>query len=407
MPMSRKRRNSSKKILNRILAILAAVLAILGVCTLYLIYSYSVGQKKLSKTYVNGFGYSKTSNIHESLSILLMGVDTGDSERGGQQSWNGNSDSQIILTMNPKTKTTTLISMQRDTMTNILNEKKSIVSTQKMNAAYPLGYNSGGLNRAASYAMSTISEQCGISINDFVVINMDGLVQLIDDIGGIDIINNSGTDIFISNTEPQYKAVVPFIGEGKYQHINGEQALVYSRDRDHLPNGDYGRSEHQKEVLQQLIKKLLQVDSVFVYQKFINHLSNNFKTNIPIDFKSISDLWKYRDCFEKVISIQYQGIGEMVTDPTGNELSYQFIPRSVYLAVQNSLKKSLGEPTIQDINGNIITYEKYFERSAPLYYLPLATVTERGRTTRFGVNPDGSFSGIERNNCQKYLNCTG
>mgnify|MGYP002507303875 FL=1 len=114
-----------------------------------------------------------------------------------------------------------------------------------MNAAYPLGYNENGLETAVSYAMNTISEQSGISIDNFVAMNMDGLVNLVDDVGGIDVINDSGGDIFISNTEPQYTAVVPFIGEGKSQHINGEQALVFSRDRDHLPNGDYGRSAHK------------------------------------------------------------------------------------------------------------------------------------------------------------------
>ncbi|MEG9210560.1 LCP family protein [Lactococcus lactis] len=114
-----------------------------------------------------------------------MGVDTGDNSRGGADSWNGNSDSQIILTLNPRTKTTTIISVERDTMTNIEDASGKIQSTQKMNAAYPLGFNNGGLSSAVTYAMKTIGNQVGLNLNNFMIVNMDGLVNLVNDVGGV------------------------------------------------------------------------------------------------------------------------------------------------------------------------------------------------------------------------------
>ncbi|WP_197458047.1 LCP family protein [Lactococcus sp. DD01] len=309
----------------------------------------------------------------------------------------------MILTLNPETKTTTIISIQRDTMTNIINSKKEVLSTQKMNAAYPLGYNENGLETAVSYAMNTISEQSGISIDNFVAMNMDGLVNLVDDVGGIDVINDSGGDIFISNTEPQYTAVVPFIGEGKSQHINGEQALVFSRDRDHLPNGDYGRSAHQREVLQALMKKMLNLNSITTYQKFIKSISNDFKTDISVDVKNLMSLMSYKDCFNKVVSIQYEGVGKMVDDASGNEISYQFIPNNVYLSIQNVLRKSINETKIQSLSSNIITYENECGVSPDLYYLPSAVIREGGKSTEYGINPDGDFISIDEANKQEYI----
>lgn len=76
-----------------------------------------------------------------------------------------------------------MVSIERDTMTNILDADGNIVSKQKMNAAYPLGYNSGsssdGLKNAVSYAMKTISAQTGINIDSFATVNFDGLVNMV------------------------------------------------------------------------------------------------------------------------------------------------------------------------------------------------------------------------------------
>lgn len=400
-PNKNYRRSPKKK--NRFLKkIIIFLFILIIIISIGVIYVFSSVQKQLSKTYVDNRSNSEI-NSKKPLSILLMGVDTGDGERGGSLSWNGNSDSQIILTLNPKDKSATMISMQRDTMTNIINENNDIISTQKMNAAYPIGYNKDGINGASEFSMKTIGEQSGINIDNFIAMNMDGLVNLVDDVGGIDVINNSGGDIYISNTEPQYTARIPFIGEGKFQHINGEQALVFSRDRDHLPNGDYGRSQHQREVLQQLVKKLSKFNNISTYQKFIKSISNDFKTDISLDLKNVMSLLSYKDCFDKIISIQYEGVGSTAIDSQGTYASFQFIPTDVYLAINNAMKKSINQTDIATLNSNIITYEKHFGTVPPFFCLPSASVTEAGKTTKYGVNTSGEFVTIDKENQNLYV----
>ena len=381
-----------------LLMIAAIILVTVGAGFAYVSTVLNATTKSFSKTYskINEKS-NQTIKATKPLTILLMGVDTG-GDRGGSQDWNGNSDSQIVMTLNPKTHTTTMISMERDTMTNILDDQGNIISTQKMNAAYPSGYNAGGFDGAVKYAMTTIGAQAGVNIDNFVTMNFDGIQNLVNNVGGITVDNTSGTTLYISNTEPDYTATVP----PGVQHINGEQALVYARDRDHLPNGDYGRAAHQREVISAVTKKLISLDNITQYQKFLNDISQDFKTNIAINASTLPSLAAYKDCFDKVVSVQYQGIGDEV-----DGVSYQFMPQETDLAVQNVMRKSLGESTIDTLDNSVITYESYFGAQASGYLLPSATVTEKGKSTTYGVSDDGSLVNINADNSGQYVSTSG
>ena len=388
-----------------------------GTAFLFTISSSTVKTLKTTYTNVGNTNASTTIKATKPLTIVLLGVDTGGAGRGTADSWNGNSDSQIVVTLNPQTDTTTMISMERDTMTNILDSNGNKVGyPQKMNAAYPLGYNTGdstgqGLQTAVSYAMNTISAQAGIKIDNFVTLNFDGLINLVNAVGGIDIYNdpkmisntaaypNPNHEIFISDTEPQYTAVVP----AGWQHINGEQALVYTRDRHHRVNGDFGRIAAQREVVTALMKKMLTLDNITQYQKFLTEVSNDFKTNIPITNQTLSSLLGYKDSFKKIVSIQYDLVSGMV-----NHTSYQFVPTNVYLAVQNAMRESLGESSDMTMNNNLITYESYFgQNSNSAYLMPSATVTENGTATVYGVDTNGKLVSINSTNSGKYISTNG
>lgn len=363
-------------------------------------------------TYTNA-GSKQTEQVIKAtkpLTILVMGIDTGGEGRGTADSWNGNSDSQILITLDPTKNTTTMVSVERDTMTNILDGSGNIVSKEKLNAAYPLGYNAGGktkgLETGVSYAMKTIGEQTGVNIDNFITMNFDGLINLVNDVGGIDVYNDPNSiapstsdypnpkhEIFISDTEPQYTATIP-AGE---QHLNGEQALVYSRDRHHRVGGDYGRQIAQRQVIEALMKKMLSLDNITQYQKILNDASKDFKTNIPINASTISSLLGYKDCFKKVISIQSRGVGNMV-----DGVSYEFFPQDVYLAMQNAMRRSLGEDTLTTLPSNLITYESYFGTPST-YYLPSATVTENGKSTTYGIDTEGNFVNITSQNQDEFI----
>ncbi|WP_374285311.1 LCP family protein [Lactococcus sp.] len=396
----------------------------------FLVYAYGNVQKSLSKTYVNtGTSGSSPQVIQATkpLTILLMGVDTGDTTRGGAGSWDGNSDSQIIMTLNPKTDTTTIVSMERDTMTNIEDTSGTIKSTQKMNAAYPAGYNAGGLTTAVQYAMKTIGNQAGIPLSNFVTVNMDGLINLVNDVGGVEVVNDTnGQDvyqntvsgnitlpvthqivksgaIYISNTEPSYTSFVPYIQGNPEQLVNGNQALVFARDRDTLANGDYGRAAHQREVMTQLVKKMLSINNALKYQKFLNDISSDFKTNISSNLSNLQALLAYRNCFKKIVSIQYQGVGA-----TAEGESYQFIPENVDLAVQNAMKLAAGDATETTLASDMITYESYFGMKPNQYYMPSATVTVSGKSpVVYGLDTTGQLVAITSSNASQFVSTTG
>ena len=370
---------------------------------------------KMTYTNVGNKDTQKVIEATKPLTILLMGVDTGGAGRGDSNSWNGNSDSQILMTLNPQTHTTTMVSLERDTMTNILDAQGKVVSKQKMNAAYPMGYNTAsndteGLKNAVSYAMTTIGEQTGVKIDNFMTVNFDGLINMVNDVGGIDVYNdpkniikdasNPEGNLFISDTEPAYTAVI----KPGHQHLDGDQALVYTRDRHHRTNGDYGRAAAQREVIAALMKKLLSPEYATQYEKILKESSKDFRTNIPINASTITSLLGYKSCFDKVVSIQYEGIGQMVDGG-----SYQFMTSNIYLAIQNAMKKSLGESAVTELPSTLITYETQFGSSSfPNYFMPSATVTEKGKTpVIYGLDTEGNLVKINSGNSGTYVSTNG
>jgi LCP family protein required for cell wall assembly len=144
------------------------------------------------------------------LTVLLMGVDTGDGSRA--ERWEGQSDTMIVMTINPQTNTTTMVSLERDMLTDIIDKDGTMLETAKLNAAYALG--------GTATAVSTIQQQIGLTIDKYALINMNGLKELVDAVGGIDVNNTLGDTISIEETEPDYTATV----EPGEQHINGDQA---------------------------------------------------------------------------------------------------------------------------------------------------------------------------------------
>ena len=83
-------------------------------------YAYTIYQQStqtLAKTYKKIGEETKVIEATEPLTILLMGVDTGNVERTAP--WEGNSDSMILVTVNPKTKKTVMMSLERDILTQI------------------------------------------------------------------------------------------------------------------------------------------------------------------------------------------------------------------------------------------------------------------------------------------------
>ena len=308
-----------KKILLMFFSLLAVTTIGLGAYGLTIL---NQSTNTLSKTFK---GIGDENNViaeNKPMTILLMGVDTGSGSREDQ--WVGNSDTMILVTVNPQTRETTIMSLERDILTNITQDGETVQA--KLNAAYAQG--------GAELAIETIQDLMNIHIDRYAMINMKGLVQLVDKVGGITVNNPFDFDISIEENEPEYTAKIP---PGR-QEIDGEQALVYSRMRYQDPEGDYGRQKRQREVIEKIIKKVLTLDGLSNYQGIIEAVSDNMQTNISLDTNSLMQLMGYRDALKNIRMEQLKGEDATLADGG----SYQIVTSEHLLKMQNILRKSLG-----------------------------------------------------------------
>lgn len=245
-------------------------------------------------------------------SILLMGIDTGALGRTEQ----GRSDSMMVVTVNPKTKQSTIVSLDRDILTNIVGyEPNGTAYFDKLNHAYAFG--------SVDMAMDTIESLLDIPLDHYVSINMEGLSDLIDAVGGIEVDNK--IDFTLDGVH------VPV---GK-QKLNGKTGLAYSRMRHEDPEGDIGRQKRQREVVEKILRKVLSMDSITNYQKILNAVKKNVLTDLS--FNEMLTIGKnYTAAFDTVKSHQLQGESQTI-----NEVYYQILGVNELLSIQNILKKQL------------------------------------------------------------------
>ncbi|EHJ55884.1 hypothetical protein HMPREF9318_01188 [Streptococcus urinalis FB127-CNA-2] len=338
-----------KKIVLMLLAILTTTIVALGV---YATTAYNFSTKELSKTYKElSTSKTKSTAIEQTkpFSILLMGVDTGSSER--KSTWEGNSDSMLLVTINPKTKKTTMTSLERDILVKLSGPSSNDQTGEeaKLNAAYAAG--------GAKMAIMTVQDLLDIQIDNYIQINMQGLIDLVNAVGGITVTNKFDFAISISENEPEYQASV----EPGTHKINGEQALVYSRMRYDDPEGDYGRQKRQREVIQKVMKKILALNSVSSYRKVLKAISGNMQTDIEISSETIPNLLGYADALKNVTSYQLKGKGETLADGG----SYQIVTEDHMVAIQNKIKTQLGKTktTKDKLKTSAILYETLFGSS--------------------------------------------
>ncbi|EOT30769.1 LCP family protein [Enterococcus saccharolyticus] len=313
--MSRRSRRSSrgKKVFLTIFAIVAALVVIAaGVgAKLYFDLSGSIKQTyeavERKNTETKKRQQPVDLNKKEPFSVLLLGIDTGDLGRTEQ----GRSDTLMVATVNPNDNKTTLVSVPRDTYVDIVG-----YGTQdKINHAYAFG--------GAAMSMDTVEKYLDIPIDHYVSINMMGIKELVDALGGVDVNN----DLEFESRGEHY-AFGPI-------HLEGERVLTYLRMRYEDPRGDYGRQLRQRAVVEAVVKKVLTLDGVTQYRNILDAMEGNMKTDMNFnDMQKIA--LDYRSAFTTIDQLQMQGDGFMQ-----DGVSYQRVSDEELQSVQNKLKKQL------------------------------------------------------------------
>jgi LCP family protein required for cell wall assembly len=281
----KQRTKKKKPILKIILLVLAAVLL---VGAAYGVHLLQQTRNAIDKTYssVDKAKEAKVSKVvvaKDPISILLLGTDTG---AFGRKDVNGNSDTIIVATINPKTKRTTLTSVPRDTMGQIVGTTN--YDFEKINSA--------NLRGGPKMALNSVSKLLNVPLTNYVSINMGGLQQIVDAVGGVDV------DVTFA-----FSYGGSTFTKGK-MHLNGQQALNYARMRYTDPRGDYGRQERQRDIIESIIKSAASTGTLANFQKLLDSISNNVRTNLTFD-QMVAIFKGYRGAAKTVESDHVQGIG--------------------------------------------------------------------------------------------------
>ncbi|MGN1406944.1 LCP family glycopolymer transferase [Lactobacillus sp.] len=312
------KKRKKKLIRNWIIGILAVVCVAIAGAGFYASHLYKTAENAANKAYDKENAVKTTYgefNGKNSFAVLLLGTDTGALDRTEKM---GNTDTIIVVVVNPKKKNYTMISIPRDTMADMVGDDSDDV--QKINAAYSIG--------GAKMTMKTVSSLLNIPVKYYALVNMKGLMKLVSYVGGI----------YVTPTLTFTYSGFPF-KKGVRQHLNGQAALAYSRMRYDDPEGDYGRQKRQREVITKLVKKLATTDSLQNFTKIADTLSTNVKTNLSFSaLKSI--LANYSNCTSASDSDYLHGYSAYIDDA-----AYQIASTSELQRVSNKIRKLLGLKT--------------------------------------------------------------
>lgn len=177
------------------------------------------------------------------INILLLGTDARPSDRGVART-----DSIILLSINPETHAVGLISLPRDLWVPIPFKDY----TTKINVAYIIGEDENYPGGGPQLAMDTVSSFIGRPIDYYARINFDGFVEIIDQLGGIDVAVPKTIHDEEFPTE-DYGVETFHLAAGS-QHLDGETALKYARTRNN--DDDYARARRQQLVIQASIDRV-------------------------------------------------------------------------------------------------------------------------------------------------------
>ena len=261
----------SKKI-----AIAVIIVALLGIVTALGVYVYKEMQKqainadlqlseeeslKVEKELTQKSEERERTVFDEPFTVLLLGSDY----REDDPDMGARTDTIILVRIDPTINRISMVSIPRDTRIEIEGQ-----GFQKFNAAYTFGGPSG--------TIAAVKDLTGVEIDHYAEINFEGLVGLIDAIGGIDVVVDEEIDDEDAGGH---------IDAGE-QHLDGEHALILARSRAYV-DGDYTRQVNQRKVIMAIINKGLTAPASEL-SGLIKASTKFLKTDKGIDFDFIYDL---------------------------------------------------------------------------------------------------------------------
>lgn len=186
--------------------------------------------------------------------IYISGIDTY-----GKVSTVSRSDVNMIVTVNPKTKQILMSSIPRDYYVTLANKGKKDKLTHS------------GL-AGPENTVKTMDNFLGIDINYYARVNFTSLITMVDALGGIDVYSDKDLPNLWTNSGVK-------ISKGT-NHMNGETALAFARERHSYEDGDNHRVKNQQDVLTAMMKKMMSPAIITNYTGVLNSIAGCFETNM-------------------------------------------------------------------------------------------------------------------------------
>ncbi|MGE7763727.1 LCP family protein [Peribacillus sp. NPDC096540] len=238
-------------------------------------------------------------------SLLILGVDERKNDKG-------RSDTMIVMTINPKQESIELLSLPRDTRTEIIGKG----TNDKMNHAYAYG----GVNMS----INTVEAYLDIPIDYYVKMNMEGFQDIVNAVGGVTVDN----DMDLAYKGYSFK-------KGTID-LDGKEALIYSRIRKEDPRGDYGRQMRQRQVIQAVMKKGASLSTLTNYDDIFEALGKNVETNLTFN-EMLSIQKNYKSSLKKIDQYTLEGENQKI-----DGIWYNIVSEETKLEAQNRIKTHLG-----------------------------------------------------------------
>ncbi len=232
--------------------------------------------------------YEEAQDINvtkDSFILYISGID----QYGKVTSVRGRSDVNILAVVNPSTNHILLVNTPRDYYVQ-LDGTTGLKDKLTHAGIY-------GIEKS----IKTLEKFYNINISHYLRVNFDTLIKVVDIIDGI--------DIYSDKSFTRGNVVV----KKGWNHFNGEQALVYSRERKNYASGDNHRGQNQQQVITAIINKVSK-SSVIIskYNSILDSLNGSFQTDMSID--TITEFIKYQISKMpswKIESIQVTGYNSM------------------------------------------------------------------------------------------------
>ncbi len=271
-----KNKKTKKKhiVLRVILIILLMIILFIAGFVGYSAYKNGWGVKGLIQTAM-GQDERKLADL-DPLTVLILGVSEDISSKL--------TDTIMVASYNPKTQKATLVSIPRDTF--IGKNKNTATSYDKINALY---------QTSPEKTLDAVNKITGLDIKYYVVISNNALVQLVDEIGGVDFdvpinmdYDDSSQDLYIHLKKGQQK-LTGEQAEGLVRFRKNNNGTSYPSE---YGDNDLGRMRTQREFITQVAKQTIQLKNITKIGSFIDIVKQNVTTNIK-NWSTIKDYIAY------------------------------------------------------------------------------------------------------------------